>query len=431
MNIRHIRARQILDSRGNPTVEAEVILENGKFGRAAVPSGASTGVHEAVELRDGDKAYYMGKSVLQAVTNVTDTIGPALTGADVTDQSRVDQIMLELDGTENKSKLGANAILAVSLAAARAAAISQGQQLFEYISQFRQSETGTIKLPIPFFNVINGGKHAIDGVDFQEFMLAPHGFDTYSQALAAGAQVYHTLKKILHQDGYTVLVGDEGGFAPSFDKNDQALEYLIKAITEAGYEPGKQVAIAMDPAVAEIYDAESGKYKLATENRELSGPELIDYWADLLQRYPIVSLEDGLDQDAWEDWQALTAKLGNRLQLVGDDFLVTNPQRLQQAIDQSACNAILIKVNQIGTLTETFQTVNLALNNGFNAMVSHRSGETEDTFIADLVVGLGNGQIKSGALSRSERIAKYNQMLRIEEYLGDRAQYAGKDFFKS
>lgn len=427
MNISSIKARQILDSRGNPTVEADVILENGILGRAAVPSGASTGTHEALELRDGGSGGYLGKSVTQAITNIHEQIAPALQGKLASEQQTIDHTMLELDGTENKSRLGANAILAVSLANARAAAIANGQPLFQYLSKFRQHDAQGFQLPIPCFNVINGGEHAPDGVDFQEFMLAPHGFDSFSQALEAGSVIYHTLKKLLHQEGYITLVGDEGGFAPSFKKNEQALEFLIKAIETAGYQPGKQVSIAMDPAVSELYNSEDHKYHLKKEGIVLTETEMIDYWANLAQKYPIVSLEDGLDQDAWSGWNQLTSRLKNQMQLVGDDFLVTNPKRLQKAIDEQACNSILIKVNQIGTLTESCTAINLAIQNGFTAMVSHRSGETEDSFIADLVVGMGATQIKSGGLSRSERICKYNQLLRIEETLADQAVYAGKN----
>lgn len=427
MKITQIRARQILDSRGNPTVEADVILENGMMGRAAVPSGASTGIHEAVELRDQDANIYQGKSVLQAVKNIHEHIAPAVTGLLAIDQEVIDKKMLELDGTENKSKLGANAILAVSLATARAAAMVKNQPLFQYLSKYRASNQDANKyvLPIPFMNVINGGKHAIGGVDFQEYMIVPHGFNTFAAALEAGTNVFHTLKKILHKEGYTTLVGDEGGFAPSFSANHQPLEYLMKAITEAKYEPGTQISIAMDPAVSELYDQQKNRYLLATEKTELTAGDMIDYWTNLVNKYPIISIEDPLDQDAWKDWQLMTTELGNKIQIVGDDFLVTNTARLNRAIESKSATAILIKVNQIGTLTEAIEAVNTALFQNWGAMISHRSGETEDTFISDLVVGLSAGQIKAGSLSRSDRIAKYNQLLRIEETLGDQAVYAG------
>ena len=411
--ISQIHGRQILDSRGNPTVEAEVVLDNGITGRAAVPSGASTGVHEAVELRDQDESQYAGKSVLKAVGNISQEIAPALQGKQVTDQSKLDQIMIELDGTENKSRLGANAILAVSLASARAAALSKAVPLYQYLAELAGNDS--LVLPVPFMNVINGGKHAPDGVDFQEFMIVPHGFESYARALQAAAETFYTLKRLLHDKGYITLVGDEGGFAPSFKHNHEPLEILIEAIKQAGYQVGQEISLAMDPAVSEIYDADKQAYYLATEKRWLTENEMIDYWADLVNKYPIVSLEDPLDQDSWAGWTELTRRLGDKLQIVGDDLLVTNPSRVQQAIDQSACNAVLVKVNQIGSLTEAITTINLAHQHGMKAMVSHRSGETCDTFIADLAVGAGTGQIKTGSLSRSERVAKYNQLLRISE----------------
>ncbi len=463
MKIKEIKARQILDSRGNPTVEAEVQLDGEVSGVASVPSGASTGEYEAVELRDGEMVHFWGKGVMKAVENVEQVIGPVLQGMEVTEQKEIDGRMIELDGTENKSKLGANAILAVSLACARAAAESNGIELFEYLrtlgvpQQVETShgfksvrddtadlkslsavsnkkgsgvdlpgwETGGYRLPVPFMNVINGGKHAVDGVDFQEFMLVPHGFGNFAEALESADEVFQKLKEILHQDGYETLVGDEGGFAPAFKKNDQALNYLMKAIGKAGFEPGKQVALAMDPAASEIRvkDQEAFLYQLKTENRQLTTDELIEYWLEVVKKYPIVSLEDPLDEDDWEGWKELDSRFkiqDSRLQIVGDDLLVTNPKRLQRAIDEQACNAILVKLNQIGTLTETIEVINLAHKNGFNCMISHRSGETEDTFIADLAVGMGTGQIKAGSLSRSDRVAKYNRLLRIEEMLSEK-----------
>ena len=433
MKIKSVYARQILDSRGLPTVEADVVLENNLMGRAAVPSGASTGIHEAWELRDEDKSTFLGKGVLKAVDNVNSKIAPVLVGQEVEDQGLIDKSMIDLDATANKSSLGANAILAVSLAAARAAAQTQNIALFQYLNYFIDSNSaaksfadqGKYILPVPFMNVINGGKHAIGGVDFQEFMIVPHGFSTFSLGLQAGVTVFHHLKKILHDAGLPTLVGDEGGFAPAFSRNDEPLEFLIQAIESAGYQPGSQIAIALDPAVSELYSPDSATYNLARENRQLTQDQMIEYWVDLINRFPIVSLEDGLDQDAWEGWSILTDRVKNNAQTVGDDFLVTNVDRLQKAIDTNATTAILVKVNQIGTLTEAINAIKLAQNNHMNAMVSHRSGETEDTFISDLVVGLGAGQIKTGSASRTDRIAKYNQLLRIEESLADKAIYAG------
>lgn len=431
MKITSIHARQILDSRGFPTVEADVVVDDKFLGRAAVPSGASTGTHEALELRDGDSANYLGKSVNQAVANVNTKISPLLLGQDANDQGSLDHQMIKLDGTPNKANLGANAILSVSMAAARAAAKSQGLKLFQYLNYFLDSASpaqafknnGQFVFPVPFMNVINGGKHAIGGVDFQEFMIVPHGFSTFTQGLQAGVTVFHHLKKILHDNNLPTLVGDEGGFAPAFSRNDKPLEFLMQAIQSAGYEPGRQVSIGLDPAISELY--QDGVYNLSRENRSLYRDQLIEYWLDLANRFPIVSLEDGLDQDDWDGWQNLTSRISSIAQTVGDDFLVTNPARLQKSIDMHAATAILVKVNQIGSLTEAIQAINLATTNHMNAMVSHRSGETEDSFIADLVVGLSTGQIKTGSASRSDRIAKYNQLLRIEELLGDKAIYAG------
>ncbi len=421
--ISRVEAMEVLDSRGNPTVQASVFVTAGQRGVAMVPSGASTGVHEAMELRDGDEKRYVGKGVTKAVANIEEKISLAVAGIDVCDQRAVDMRMNEVDGTENKSNLGANAILAVSLAAARAGAAVQLQPLYRYLRNHFGSSSDELVLPVPFMNVINGGKHAVGGVDFQEFMIVPHGFSKYSEALAAAAQVFHTLKKILVKEGFTVLVGDEGGFAPAFEKNKQALDYLVRAIGEAGYKAGEQVAIGMDPAVSELWDKEAGVYKLASEKREMKASELVEYWEELVGEYPIVSIEDGLDQDAWDDWGMMTEKLGERVQLVGDDFLVTNTKRLKQAINKKSCNAILVKVNQIGTLTEAVEAITMAKKNDFGVMVSHRSGETEDTFIADLAVGLATGQIKTGSLSRSDRVAKYNRLLVIEKELGEKAEY--------
>ena len=427
-----VDAREILDSRGNPTIEVDVVLEDGSIGRAAVPSGASTGINEAVELRDGDKRRYGGKGVLKAVANVVDTIGPQVEGLDAVDQAGLDQVLIDLDGTPNKAKLGANAVLGVSLAAAHAAAASLGMPLYRYLGG-----AGARTLPVPFFNILNGGKHAQDSTDFQEFMVAPVGVDTYAEALRAGAEVFWALRGILHDEGHTTGQGDEGGFAPSLKTNEAAVEVIVRAIEQAGYKPGVQVAIALDPATSSILeegtgtiDADghpiTGRYRLARENRTLDSGELIDLWASWIERYPIVSIEDGLGEDDWAGWKELNERLGSKVQLVGDDILVTNPRFIQRGIDEHAMNAVLIKLNQIGTLTETIGAIELARSAGWRAMVSHRSGETEDTTIADLVVAMGTGQIKSGAPSRSERVAKYNRLLRIEEELGDAAIYPGR-----
>jgi enolase len=421
-----VEAREILDSRGNPTIEVDVVLADGSIGRAAVPSGASTGAHEAVELRDGDKARYGGKGVLTAVRNVNETIAPALLGYDAADQAGIDALLLELDGTPNKNALGANAILGTSLACAHAAAAAHELPLYRYLGG-----AGARVLPVPMFNILNGGKHAEDSTDFQEFMVMPVGVERFSDALRAGSEIFHALKAILHSQGHATGQGDEGGFAPSLPSNEAAVEVILRAIEQAGYRPGEEVALALDPAVTELVeDGASGdgpvRYRLEREGRTLDSDELIDLWADWCERYPIVSLEDGLAEDDWEGWQRLTERLGSRVQLVGDDLLVTNPQRIARAIDLAAANAVLVKLNQIGTLSETLEAIALARRAGWAAVVSHRSGETEDTTIADLVVAAGTGQIKTGAPSRSERVAKYNRLLRIEEELGEGALYLGR-----
>jgi enolase len=421
-----IDAREILDSRGNPTVEVDVVLGDGSVGRAAVPSGASTGAHEAVELRDGDKARFGGKGVLTAVRNVTDRIAPELYGMDAADQVGVDQLLRDLDGTPNKGELGANAILGVSLACAHAAAAAHDLPLYRYLGG-----AGARILPVPMFNILNGGKHAQDSTDFQEFMVMPVGVETFSDAVRAGAEIFSALRAILHDDGHATGQGDEGGFAPSLASNEAAIEVILRAVEKAGYRPGEDVAIALDPATTELVDDATGgerstRYVLAKESRTLDSGELIDLWADWAGRYPIVSIEDGLAEDDWAGWSELRSRLGDRVQLVGDDLLVTNTERIRRAIDAEAANAVLIKLNQIGTLTETIEAIELARRAGWAAVVSHRSGETEDTTIADLVVAMGTGQIKTGAPSRSERVAKYNRLLRIEGELGDGAEYLGR-----
>src|SRR4051794_18652034 len=421
--IERVHARQILDSRGNPTVEVEVYLSSGASGRAAVPSGASTGEFEAVELRDGGDVY-AGKGVTKAVANVNGEIAEAVTGHDAADQQGLDRAMIDLDGTPNKARLGANAILGVSLAAARASAAEQGLPLWRYLG----GEAAHV-LPVPMMNVLNGGAHADNSVDFQEFMVMPVGAPTFSEALRWGAEVFHALKKTLHDQGKATAVGDEGGFAPDFDSNEAALEELVAAIVAAGYEPGEQVAIALDPATSELRDGDV--YDLVHERRKLSSEELADYWASAAERFPIVSIEDGMDEEDWDGWRKLTERLGGRVQLVGDDLFVTNTERLRRGIDSGAANSILIKVNQIGTLTETLEAIAMAREAGYTAVMSHRSGETEDTTIADLAVATGCGQIKTGAPSRSDRVAKYNQLLRIEEQLGADASYPGRDAFRS
>jgi enolase len=421
-----IDAREILDSRGNPTVEVDVVLGDGSVGRAAVPSGASTGAHEAVELRDGDKARFGGKGVLTAVANVTDRIAPELTGMDAADQAGVDDLLRDLDGTPNKANLGANAILGVSLATAHAAASAHDLPLYRYLGG-----VGARVLPVPMFNILNGGKHAQDSTDFQEFMVMPIGAATYSEALRSGAEIFAALRTILHDEGHATGQGDEGGFAPSLGSNVAAVEVILRAIEKAGYRPGEDVSIALDPATTELIEDGTGedgtptRYRLATENRTLDSGELIDQWADWVARFPIVSIEDGLAEDDWAGWTEIVRRLGDRVQLVGDDLLVTNTERIERAIGEGAANSVLIKLNQIGTLTETIEAIELARRAGWTAIVSHRSGETEDTTISDLVVAMGTGQIKTGAPSRSERVAKYNRLLRIEGELGDGAVYLG------
>jgi enolase len=420
--IEHVHARQILDSRGNPTVEVELSLQSGAWGRAAVPSGASTGEFEATELRDGGTDW-MGKGVSRAVDNVNGEIATAVRGQDAANQAGLDRMLIQVDGTPNKSRLGANAILAVSLAAAHAAAAEQRQPLWRYLG----GETAHV-LPVPMMNVLNGGAHADNDVDFQEFMIVPAGARTFSEALRMGDEVFHSLKKTLHERGLSTAVGDEGGFAPDLESNEEALEMLVAAIKAAGYVPGDQVAIALDPAVSELY--KDGAYVLEHEGRTLTADELAGYWAELVERYPIVSLEDGMAEEDWSGWTTLTDRLGNRLQLVGDDLFVTNTQRLKRGIDTGVANSILIKVNQIGTLTETLAAIRMAREAGYTCVMSHRSGETEDVTIADLAVASGCGQIKAGAPSRTDRVAKYNQLLRIEEALGAEAVYPGRSAFK-
>jgi enolase len=418
-----VDAREILDSRGNPTVEVDVILADGSVGRAAVPSGASTGAHEAVELRDGDTARFGGKGVRQAVANVTDRIGPELGGLDAADQGGVDRLLLDLDGTANKASLGANAILGVSLACAHAAAAAHDLPLYRYLGG-----VGARTLPVPMFNILNGGKHAQDSTDFQEFMVMPVGLDDYVEALRAGSEIFQALRGILHEAGHATGQGDEGGFAPSLPSNEAAVEIILRAIERAGYKPGEQVAIALDPATTELLQEDDGRmsYRLEREGRSLESAELVELWVDWCDRYPIVSLEDGLAEDDWSGWRLLNERLGARIQLVGDDLFVTNTERIARGISEGCANAVLIKLNQIGTLTETIEAIALARRAGWASVVSHRSGETEDTTIADFVVAMGTGQIKTGAPSRSERVAKYNRLLRIAGELGDVAQYPGR-----
>jgi enolase len=420
--IEDVIAREILDSRGNPTVEVDCFLEGGSVGTALVPSGASTGAHEAVELRDGDTGRYGGKGVLSAVRNVNDVIRPEVLGSDAVDQVSLDRLLIDLDGTPNKSALGANALLGVSLAAAHAAADAVDLPLYRYLGGI-----GARTLPVPLVNVLNGGKHAMDSTDFQEFMLVPLGALTFREALRWAAETFHALGRLLHERGFATTVGDEGGYAPSLDSNEAAIAVLLDAIRAAGYEPGEQIAIALDPAASELWS--DGAYRLSREGRTLTSDEMVDFWTDWLQRYPIVSIEDGLAEDDWDGWAKLTARLGDRIQIVGDDLLVTNTARLQRAIDERAANSILIKLNQIGTLTETLEAIEMAQRAGWTAVISHRSGETDDATIADLAVACNTGQIKTGSMSRGERIAKYNRLLRIEEELGDAAQYAGRRAF--
>jgi len=422
--ISHIHARQILDSRGNPTIEVDVFTEGGAFGRAAVPSGASTGVHEAVELRDGDMNNYMGKSVMKAVGNVNTDIYEEIVGEDVFEQVHIDHKMILMDGTEDKSILGANAMLAVSLACAHAAAEESGQPLYRYLGGVNANV-----LPIPMMNIINGGSHADNSIDFQEFMIMPTGADTFSEALRMGVETFHHLKKVLSKKGYSTNVGDEGGFAPNIKSNEEAIETVLEAIEAAGFKPGEDIHIAMDAATSEFYDKKTGLYTFSkSDGRKLTSEEMAQYWADWSAKYPILSIEDGLDEDDWAGWKSLTDKIGDKVQLVGDDLFVTNVKRLQRGIDEGIANSILVKVNQIGTLTETIDAINLATQNSYTNIISHRSGETEDSTIADLAVAMNSGLIKTGSASRSDRMAKYNQLLRIEEELGHTAKYLGRSF---
>ncbi len=420
--IEDVIAREILDSRGNPTVEVDIFLEGGAVGTAMVPSGASTGAHEAVELRDGDSSRYGGKGVLQAVRNVNEVLRPELLGTDAVDQISLDRLLIDLDGSPNKSALGANALLGVSVAAAHAAAEAVDLPLFRYLGG-----VGARVLPVPMINILNGGKHAIDSTDFQEFMIVPLGAPSFREAVRWAAETFHALGALLHERGFATTVGDEGGYAPSLGSNEDAIAAVVDAIRAAGYEPGGQIAIALDPAATELYH--DGAYQLAREGRTLSSDEMVDFWSDWVERYPIVSIEDGLAEDDWDGWQALTERLGRRIQLVGDDLFVTNTERLGRGIAERSANSVLIKLNQIGTLTETLEAVELAQRAGWTAVISHRSGETEDTTISDLSVALGTGQIKTGSMSRGERTAKYNRLLRIEEELGDAAVYAGARAF--
>jgi enolase len=419
--IESVFGREVLDSRGNPTVEVEVTLYDGSWGRAIVPSGASTGVHEALELRDGDKNRFGGKGVLRAVENVNTTISELVLGWEATDQRAIDLAMIELDGTPNKSRLGANAMLGVSLAVARASAAALGLPLYRYLGGVNAHV-----LPVPMMNILNGGAHtAWQSTDAQEFMIMPLGASSFAEGLRWGAEIYHVLKTVLKSKGYATLVGDEGGYAPALKANAEAVEVILEAIEKAGYKPGEQVSIALDPAASELFDSKTRKYQMRREGKELTGEQLVAYWKSWVEQYPIVSIEDGLAEDDWESWKLITRELGDRIQLVGDDLLVTNPERVRKAIGESACNALLVKLNQIGTLTETIEAVETCQRAGWRAVTSHRSGETEDTTVADLAVGLNMGQIKTGAPARSDRVAKYNQLLRIEEELAETGVYAG------
>ena len=419
-----IRGRQILDSRGNPTVEVEVYTDQGAMGRAAVPSGASTGVHEACELRDGDKSVYLGKGVLQAVNNVNTVLNDELRGMYVDEQRAIDQKMIELDGTDNKSRLGANAILGVSLACAKAAAMESGQQLYRYLGG-----CGSYLLPVPMMNILNGGSHADNSIDFQEFMIMPVGAPTFTEALRMGAEVFHNLRTVLKGRNMSTNVGDEGGFAPNLASNDEAIQVVCQAIEKAGYRPGEDVFIALDAAASEYYNAETGLYEMRWSTGEkYNATEMVDFWKRWVEQYPVISIEDGMAEDDWDGWKLLTDAIGDRCQLVGDDLFVTNVQRLQMGLDRRVANSILVKLNQIGTLSETIDAVSLATRNGYTSIISHRSGETEDTTIADLVVALNTGLIKTGSASRTDRICKYNQLMRIEETLADQAQYLGRNF---
>ena len=419
-NIKNIKAREILDSRGNPTVEVDVFLENGVFGRAAVPSGASTGEYEAAELRDNDKSRYSGKGVLNAVNHVNNEINKTLIGTDVNDQTKIDNTLINLDGTQNKSRLGANAILGVSLASARAASTVNDIPLYQHLGT-----TNDFIMPVPMMNILNGGSHANNTVDIQEFMIFPFGASTFSEALRIGTEIFHKLKSELHKKGLNTAVGDEGGFAPNLRSNEEAIEIILKSIEKAGYKPGEEVFLALDVAASELY--ENGEYNLMSENKAFSSSEMTSYLESLVEKYPIISIEDGLDENDWDGWKKLTKSLGQNVQIVGDDLTVTNITRLQKAIDNKSMNSILIKLNQIGTLSETIQAVELARKVNYGAVISHRSGETEDTFIADLSVAMGMGQIKTGSISRSDRVSKYNQLLRIEEHLGSHASIASID----
>jgi enolase len=416
--IKNIKAREILDSRGNPTVEVDVVLDNGILGRAAIPSGASTGSKEAVELRDGDKSRYLGKGVVKAVNNVNEFIAPKVIGKDPKEQKSIDYLMIDLDGTENKAKLGANAILGVSLAVAKAAAQNEGLSIFRYLGA-----EDARRLPIPFFNILNGGKHADNNVDIQEFMIAPMGAKSFKEALRMGAETYHNLKAVLKSKGLNTSVGDEGGFAPNLSSNEEAVKIIITAIEKAGYKPGQDISIVLDPAASEFY--QDGKYILKADNSRLSSEEMVKYYANLISKYPIISIEDGLAEDDWDGWQVLTKELGKKIQLTGDDIFVTNPRILAKGIKKGVANSVLIKLNQIGTLTETLETVGMAKKNGYTCVFSHRSGETEDSFLADITVATNAGQLKTGAPARSERLAKYNQLLRIEEELGEKSIFRG------
>ncbi|MFM1946288.1 MAG: hypothetical protein RL207_571 [Bacteroidota bacterium] len=421
--ITDIHARQILDSRGNPTIEVDVFTSNGILGRAAVPSGASTGIHEAMELRDGDKFRYLGKGVLKAVENVNTLINEALQGEDVFDQKRLDRIMIDLDGTPNKSNLGANAILGTSLAIARAAAQEAGMSLYQYIGG-----VGAVTMPVPMMNILNGGSHADNLIDIQEFMVMPFGASSFSEGLRWGTEVFHHLKSVLKEKGMSTNVGDEGGFAPSLGSNEEAIQVVIEAIEKAGFKPGVDMHIALDAASSEFYNAEKGIYHFESTNTDMTSEQMVDYWVNWCEKYPIISIEDGLAEDDWAGWKLATEKLGHKVQLVGDDLFVTNTQRLSRGIEEGIANSILVKVNQIGSLTETIEAVQMATRNGYTSVMSHRSGETEDNTIADLAVALNTGQIKTGSASRSDRMSKYNQLLRIEEELGASAVYIGKNF---
>jgi enolase len=427
MEIVNVEGLEVLDSRGNPTVEVSVLLEDGSYGTAMVPSGASTGIHEALEMRDGDKTRYNGKGVLKAVENVNGEIAENLLGMDASDQKDIDEYLIALDGTKNKSRLGANAILGVSLAVAKAAAESHGMSLYRYLGGVYAHV-----LPVPMMNILNGGAHtAWQSTDAQEFMVMPFGAPSFVEGVRWGAEIYHALKSVLKARGYATLVGDEGGYAPALKANNEAVEVILEAIEKAGYKAGEQVAIALDPAASELYDEESKTYNLRKEGKKLTGEQMVDFWKNWVRQYPIVSIEDGLAQDDWESWKLLTKEIGNKVQIVGDDLLVTNTERVRKAIKEQACNALLVKLNQIGSLTETIEAVETCHRNGWRAVVSHRSGETEDSTIADLVVALNCGQIKTGAPARSDRVAKYNQLIRIEAELGDTAHYAGWSALKA